>query len=205
MNRDELINRIITLEWEMFQKTQNAGGRADCQDDNKTFVIMRSSQAKIWSNDTLESYLSDLEDAGVTGDNLIAYKYGYMMEVTYPEEYAKIKSMLPASSAFKLSLVEEICSYHGKWTYEAHEKYPRLASRGRPISAEAARGNRWASIDNYLRSELLTYSEQTLMLCLRDTKEAYGRGENLTLTILENTAAAYGYSSLEKLEAALQK
>ncbi len=127
-DKEELIKQILTLEWEMFQATQNAGGRAECQDDWKTFEIMRSSQAKVWSDDALESYLSDLELAGSEDENLVAYKYGYMMELTYPDEFEKIKDRLPAISPFKQSLVEEICSYHGKWTLEAHERYPKLAS-----------------------------------------------------------------------------
>jgi hypothetical protein len=203
MDREQLISGIIALEWAMFQNTQNVGGRADCQDDWKTFEIMRASQAKIWADETLESYLRDLELAVERGENLIAYKYGYMMEHTYPEEYEQIKGMLPAPSPLKLSLVEEICAIHGGWTVEAHSKYPKLAARGRPISQEAAKGGRWAAIDSYLRGELLTYSERTLRLCLRDTKKAYEKGENLTLAILKNTAAAYGYGSLEALESAL--
>ncbi len=203
MEREALISGIVALEWAMFQKTQNAGGRADCQDDWNTFEIMRVSQAQIWADDTLESYLRDLEQAAERGENLIAYKYAYMMERTYPEEYERIKSMLPEPSALKLSLVEEICAIHGGWTIEARLRYPRLAARGRPVSREAEKGSGWASIDSYLRGELLTYSERTLELCLRDTKKANERGENLTLAILKNTAAAYGYRSLEDLESAL--
>ncbi len=28
----KLINDIVNMEWDFFQKTQNVGGRADCQD-----------------------------------------------------------------------------------------------------------------------------------------------------------------------------
>ena len=31
--KDGLINRIIELEWDMFDKVTNTGGRAACQDD----------------------------------------------------------------------------------------------------------------------------------------------------------------------------
>ncbi len=203
MDREKLIERIIELEWEMFQATQNAGGRADCQDDRPTFEIMRSSQAKIWSDDTLESYLRDLELAESGGENLIAYKYGYMMETTYPDEYEKIKNRLPAVSASKKALVDEICSYHGNWTREAHSRYPRLAARGRPADDKTA-GGTWASVSNYLRSELQTYSERTLALCLRDTGAAAERGENLAVSIPKNTAAAYGFKSLDEVEAVLK-
>ena len=32
-----MIDEIIQLEWEQFDKVQNVGGRANCQDDFKTF------------------------------------------------------------------------------------------------------------------------------------------------------------------------
>ena len=40
----KLINDIVNMEWDFFQKTQNVGGRADCQDQLVTFGIMRRSQ-----------------------------------------------------------------------------------------------------------------------------------------------------------------
>ena len=42
--KDGLINRIIELEWDMFDKVTNTGGRAACQDDEWTFYVMRFSQ-----------------------------------------------------------------------------------------------------------------------------------------------------------------
>jgi hypothetical protein len=200
MNKDYLISKIIELEWAFFQATQNIDGRADCQDDKKTFEIMRTAQAKIWSENTLESYLSDLKNAMEEGENPVAFKYGYMMEETYPDEFQKIKHMLPDISTYKQELVEKICSIHGKWTYEAYNKYPNLISRGRPITSKAAQGGKWAAVDNYLKSELMTYSEGTLLLCLYDTEAAYNNGENLTVSILKNTAEAYGYGSIEEVE-----
>ena len=200
MNKDYLITKIVELEWAFFQATQNTDGRADCQDDKKTFEIMRIAQAKIWSEETLESYVNDLENAIDEGENPVAYKYGFMMEETYPDEYLQIKKMLPIISSYKQELIEKICSIHGKWTYEAYNKYPYLTSRGRPITTKAAQGGRWAAVDNYLKSELMTYSESTLLLCLGDTEAAYNKGENLTILILKSTAEAYGYGSIEAVE-----
>ena len=47
-SKDGLINRIIELEWDMFDKVTNTGGRAACQDDEWTFYVMRFS-SKIYS------------------------------------------------------------------------------------------------------------------------------------------------------------
>jgi len=49
MERKELTNCILELEWDMFTNVTNVGGRASCQDDRKTFIIMRKAQAHIWS------------------------------------------------------------------------------------------------------------------------------------------------------------
>ena len=77
--KDAVVNDIIEREWEMFQKTQNIGGRAACQDQFDTFYANRYSQHSIWQPDTLESYRNDLIAAGMAGRNLIAEKYGYMI------------------------------------------------------------------------------------------------------------------------------
>lgn len=202
MTREELINEVIRLEWGMFTTAQNNGGRASCQDDWPTFEIMRRSQHMIWAMDTLDSYRADLREALGRNDNLVAFKYGYMMRVTYPEEYEIIKVMLPPITPEKTAIVDEIAACHARWAAEKAEKYPLVSGMGRPQTSQD--GGRWAAIDNYLYSELLTYSEPTLALCLRDTREADEKGENLSIRIVENTAKLYGYSGLDALESAMK-
>lgn len=202
MTREELTNEVIRLEWGMFTTAQNNGGRASCQDDWPTFEIMRRSQHMIWAMDTLDSYRADLREALGRGENLVAFKYGYMMRVTYPEEYEVIKVMLPPVTPEKTAIVDEIAACHAAWAAEKAEKYPLVSGMGRPQTSQE--GGRWAAIDNYLYSELLTYSEPTLALCLRDTREAKERGENLSIRIVENTAKLYGYAGLEALESAMK-
>ena len=85
--KDAVVNDIVNREWEMFQKTQNMGGRAACQDQYDTFYANRYSQHSILQPDTLESYRNDLIAAGMIGRNLITEKYGYMMEFTDPDYY----------------------------------------------------------------------------------------------------------------------
>ena len=48
MERRELEKQIIEKEWLMFQKVQDVNGRASCQDDWTTFLIMRISQFEGW-------------------------------------------------------------------------------------------------------------------------------------------------------------
>lgn len=44
MNKDELIDAIVQIEWPMFAGVNNEGGKAACQMDLATFQIMRISQ-----------------------------------------------------------------------------------------------------------------------------------------------------------------
>ena len=61
--KNELINQIIEMEWELFQQTQNVGGRAWCQDDKVQFDANRKAQFDIWDEKTLQLYLQDLQEA----------------------------------------------------------------------------------------------------------------------------------------------
>jgi hypothetical protein len=205
MERKELTNNILELEWDMFTNVTNVGGRAPCQDDRPTFMIMRKAQADIWSMDTLISYLLDLKHAVENKINLMAVKYAHMMKITFPEEYEKTKNELPPVSPRVGELAREIIEYHSKWALEASVKYPKLFSLGRPITVADREGGHYASIDNYLHSELLTYSEATLEHCLKDTQQAGAEGRNLSLEILKNTAESYGFESLDAMEKALSK
>lgn len=80
----DLIDLVIDKEWKMFDRVQNEGGRASCQNDPATFRIMRASQFMTWPEDLLRSYLADLEHAERAGRNLLTEKYAFMMEYTLP-------------------------------------------------------------------------------------------------------------------------
>jgi hypothetical protein len=205
MERMELINSILDLEWEMFTNVSNACGRASCQDDRQTFIIMRRAQASIWSINTLESYLKDLKNAEQNKINLMSVKYAHMMETAFPLEYEAIKNDLPLVSQRANELAGKIMKYHSQWAMEASGKYPVLFSLGRPVAAAVGGGGSSISIDNYLYSELLTYSEATLELCLNDTLKAASVGVNLSIEILRNTAESYGYQSLDEIEGILSR
>ena len=73
---EKLIDEIIGLEWCFFDRVRNEGGRAPCQDDWKTFRIMRSSQFMAWNRPLLESWHGDLLQARERGDNPMTEKYG---------------------------------------------------------------------------------------------------------------------------------
>lgn len=83
----DLINEIIKIEWSFFQETNNAGGRASCQNNFSEFYLMRSAQWEIYPEEILELILNELNDAYLNGRNLVVEKYARMMKYTHIDEY----------------------------------------------------------------------------------------------------------------------
>ena len=198
----ELVDKIVLLEWQQFDKVENVGGRADCQDDWNTFSIMRKSQYMAWNEELLASYLKDLTDAGEKGWNLITEKYGRMMESTAPLEYEKIKASFPKRSEERIAIQEEIIKIQVEWMEEFAGKYPKMAGNARSIHTyEDSMYN--TSYETYLRGELGTYSEETFLMYGRFIVGLKKQGENLAYIIMNNTAKLYGYKSVEEAESRL--
>ena len=101
MNKDELIDAIVQIEWPMFAGVNNEGGKAACQMDLATFRIMRISQYSAWGEELLESCLADLRAAQNQGRNLMTEKYARMMKTTFPDEYPAIEKSLPPRMFFR--------------------------------------------------------------------------------------------------------
>ncbi|MBQ9060956.1 MAG: DUF4125 family protein [Firmicutes bacterium] len=196
--KDAVINDIIDREWAMFQKTQNIGGRAACQDQFDTFYVNRYAQHSAWSAETLESYRNDLITAEMAGRNMITEKYGYMMEFTDPAYYkANLRGRLPALSEEKAQLIAQIVSLQLIGYQEYAKAYPGLAKAGRPAEESG-----WdTSIRDYSVGEYKTYSEGTLRQLLQDMK----RMDNPVLRIQESLVSFYGFDSLAAAEAAQRR
>ena len=193
--KDAVVNDIVNREWEMFQKTQNMGGRAACQDQYDTFYANRYSQHCVLQPDTLESYRNDLIAAGMIGRNLITEKYGYMMEFTDPDYYnANLRDRLPALTETKAQLMAQIVSLQLEGYRQYATEYPALARAGRP----AEESNLDTSIRDYSVGEYKTYSEGTLELILRDVK----RMENSVMEIQKTLVSFYGFNTLKEAEEA---
>ncbi len=159
--KETLVEEIVELEWEMFQKTQNVGGRAWCQDDRLQFDSNRKGQFLQWDEKTLQSYLKDLKAAQAEGRNLVSLKYAYMMESTWPEEFLQIKDQLPEISEEKRSLIQKMAEKMLAWCADFESKYPNLSKHSRPIDQSSDR-NGVTSVETYFKGELSTYSLETL-------------------------------------------
>ena len=200
--KDELINKIVSLEWKAFDKVTNQGGRASCQDDWDTFSAMRRSQYMLWSEEMLESFIADFEAANARGWNLITEKYGRMEESTAPEEYAKIKDNMPTLSNEKKQIVEAIVGIQVGMMEEFAKEYPKAAGEARSIhTSEDTPYN--TSYETYLRGEISTYSDNTLALYGRFVAECAQSGRNIAKETIGNSALLYGYASLDDMESKL--
>ena len=200
--QEALVKELISLEWEAFDKVQNEGGRADCQDDFNTFSIMRKSQYDTWTEEMLKSYIHDFHAAGQKGWNLITEKYGRMMESTAPHKYNEIKDSLPEIPEARKEIIDEIVKIQVDWMEEFTARYPKAAGNARSIhSVEDNPFN--TSYETYLRGELSTYSDETLDLYGRFIAGLCREERNLAEMTMENTAHLYGYESLDDLEAKL--
>ncbi|MCR5300862.1 MAG: DUF4125 family protein [Lachnospiraceae bacterium] len=200
--KDELIDRIVSLEWKAFDKVENQGGRASCQDDYATFSVMRKSQYMLWDEEMLESFIADFETANARGWNLITEKYGRMEETSAPEEYEKIKDSLPMIPEDKKQIIEAIVAIQVQMMEDFAKEYPKAASEARSIhTSEDTLYN--TSYETYLRGEISTYSDLTLSLYGRFVARMAGEGKNIAKETIANSALCYGYASLDDMESKL--
>lgn len=183
---EDRITHLIVLEWNAFDKARNADGRTACQDDWTTFQLMRRSQYMTWTDEMLQSFTADFKAANSCGRNLIAEKYGWMMETTAPDEFAQIQSLLPVVPIEKRTIVNEIVKIQVGWMEELAAMQPDVAERMRSIHTDEDTPSN-TSYETYLRGELLTYSDATLMLYGHFIAELAAEGKNLAQMTVENT------------------
>ena len=199
MNRSEIAEDILNREWNLFQQVQNVGGRASCQEDERTFRIMRAAQFEAWNEAMLASYRQDLIQAEEAGRNPLSEKYGYMMRSTHPQEYEQIQDLLPPVSPEKERLVEEILAIEISQTAKFRAMYPNLGRRGRPLTT-AEDHDAVTSVETYTRGELQTYSERTLELYLNHLRKLAQNKVLFPLIVMKATVRANGYFSLDEAE-----
>ncbi|MCR5736854.1 MAG: DUF4125 family protein [Eubacterium sp.] len=199
MEKKQLIDKLVEMEFEAFDKARNVGGRAACQNDWPTFQIMRTSQYLTWTEEMLESFIHDFEVANAKGWNLIAEKYARMMETTVPEEYKQIKNQLPVLSDWQKQVIEQIVAIQVDWMEEFSKEHPNISSRARVIHTSEDRPDD-TSYETYLRGELGTYSEDTLAKYAAFIVDLVGEKKNLAEMIMKNTIELYGYSSFEQVK-----
>ena len=200
--KEEFISKIVELEWKLFQNVACIGGKAACQNNHKTFTIMRSSQTTAWSEAALASYLEDLSEAKAHGKNLLTEKYARMMEFTSPEEYKSIQHHLPPLKKETVALIDKITAINMAWTQELNAKFPHIRKHGRPATSTDDAAH-ITSLETYLRGELATYSPRTLALYYQNVLEQKAQNINGAQIVLEAMMQQYGFKSLSEADKAL--
>lgn len=189
---NDLIDKVINIEWEYFTNLNNTGGRASCQDNHEEFVITRKSQWENLSKEIVESYYNDLMEYKKIHRNPMFEKYAYMMQYTHFDEYEKIKAFLPPINTENEKIIDEIEKIVMNWEREFVKKYKSLANivRGVDINDE----NSIASTNTYLRGEHSTYSIKTNTLYLEYIKNL---DVNLVEKIYETIFKKKGFLNLD--------
>ena len=124
---EQLIDRILEIELRMFVAVPTDKPYS-CQDDEENFRLHRRSQFAVWSERTLESYLDDLTEAGLSGTNLMTLKY------------ARMDNLIPPLKTNPI--IEKIAAVQLKWQEEMYEEYPNFMKGARPLSgAQDSEGN----------------------------------------------------------------
>ncbi len=197
----EKLDKLVDLEWDLFTNVQNRGGRAACQDNKKTFVIMRKAQASNWTDELIDSWTDDLIDLKAQGRNPMAEKYARMEQNIDPESYAEIELLLPEASVEVEALAANLSRQIADSADKVAKMYPNLLELSRSIHSDADSAGH-VSFETYCRCELMSFSAKTLRLYDELVKECIEHGENLYEKILETTVMMLGYSSLAAAEAA---
>lgn len=202
-NSDEdLVDRIVRLEFEAFDKVKNEGGRAYCQNDWPTFSVMRKSQYLTWNRDMLMQYYYDFSRQYNMGHNLITEKYGRMMESTDSDRWNEIKDNFPELSDEKRAVIEQIVGIQMQMMEEFASVHPKVAGNARTLHTyEDDVIN--TSYETYLRGEVSTYSDKMLQLYGKYVVDAYRNGVNIADITMGNTAMLYGYKDITDFENAI--
>jgi len=197
------IDRIVSIEWEMFTAVNAGKARASCQEDRRTFDIMRVAQFETWSAEAAAFYLDDLETALATGRNLVVEKYINMMESTDPDGYKMLLTRLTLPTEKARALALELNDILLEQTRALFDDYPYVSGRSRPLYSEFDHFG--TSVETYQLGELLTYSENTLARLLAHVQTLAENGISYAKTVLENTVHFYGFESLDVAEATTKK
>lgn len=169
----ELVNRIIEIELNMFMRVRTAEPAA-CQERPETFRVMREMNHFFYSDETLQSYLDDLEQALVSGRNLLT------------EKYARMDDLIPPLK--DNHLIAKIVGIEQAWMNELRDKYPLTFK------------NPAEQFGTYLSSELETYSDKTIELIYRDLTGAKEEGKNLAEERYSHLFKRIGYGSIDEVE-----
>lgn len=181
----QLIERIVKRELEMFL-TMPASLQRLCSEDPERFCQHRRARFICWSIRTLTSYLEDLDISHRAGINLMTVKYTHM------------EKLIPGHK--DAALVDALVAALRDWEEECLCRYPHFLGQGEGTFMDGGQ-SQLMSLEASLRSELESYSIQTLTLLWRDVQRLQHQGENMAEKTYQYLIRLWGLDSIEQLEA----
>ena len=200
----KIIENIISLEWDLTNRSDRINKREPCMCDKSMFIANRMNILNAWPQELQESYYQDLCTAQTESRNPISEKYGYMLEQTTPVEFERIKNQLPERSLEQLYLMDWISERLVSWQEGLAKKYPRLVGNQSLIRKGCDNQNK-ISFETYVWGELSILSEETLRTYAAHIEHLQKKGINLNQMIFENAVAHFGYKTLDEAELFLTK
>jgi hypothetical protein len=196
-----LIDAIVSMEWDLFQAVNESGPRAVCQDDRPTFEGMRRGQFQAWPPEACASYLEDLQHAMLHGRNLVREKYIHMMKHALPHRYEALSKTIPVPDDEVVQLAQEISDRLLMQAETLQSEFPCVCGAGRPLRSSKD-SSEIVSIETYQIGEMLACSAKTLQVLRAHLLNLERKGQSLARNILENSVRHYGFKSLEEAETA---
>ena len=179
--RDQIIEKIVSIELRMFLAVETPDQMpAACQEQPDTLKLMRRASHCALSDETIKSYLNDVQEALDEDRNLMTLKY------------ARMDNLIPVLNTNPL--IEKIIEIESDWLKELAERYPLTFKGQSEYSANV-----------YLRCELETYSDHTLELYYKDVTTAQNENRNLTADRFTFMFQQSGYNSIDEMEDMLKK
>ena len=170
----EGLERVVALEWEQFDAVLGLNGRAGCQDDLRRFSAYRCAQYLAFPHGLIPRVLAELEQAELSGRNLVEEKYARMMAATDPAEFNRTwANALPLTSAVKRGTLGQLRELLEPALAQAARALPQTHRHARPDVSSAGA----VSALDYFLAELEGYSLSTIFY-LRDTLARRGAEAN---------------------------
>lgn len=189
----DLINKIVEIEWNEILKIIPTNEKED------TFKIMRKSQFELWSEELLKNYLQDLLAAEDRGWNLITEKYARILKYTDMVSYQKIEHMIPQVPEETEEIIDMVVALQDEWMKLFEKHYPRLANAAKSIDVYENEENK-ATYKQVLKSELMTYSANTIYLYTTMIINFKKTNQNYIQKMMEITCKYYNYVMIDEAE-----
>lgn len=171
--RNELVEPIIDLEQDMFVAVRALDESSVCQENLKTFRLMRWMTHSAHGEEFLESYLQDLVEATQAGRNLMTEKYA-IMEGYFPSTITETMKFIVFSEK--------------RWMEDLKKRYPNIFRD---------QGN----FQRYIEADLQILSQRSLQFYYKEVMDGLNTECNLVEERYENLYRRLGYCSLEEVNA----